>query len=594
MDESLKIDGTASDASRFAGRAGRLREHIKQFVYARKAEVVCACLLLVMGGNLLAVISRKSITNDEVVSIPAGYYHLAAGNFQISIDHPPVTKMYAALPLLFIQPNEPPITVRPGEDSQQRTLRTQEEFWNANASKFAAISFWPRVPMITLTMALGVLIFVYARQLFGARAAALSVFLFSLEPTVLAHGRTVLNDLPAALAYLLFFFVLHSYLKAPDWRHAIVLGLVSGLAVATKFSMVIIAPVLVLTALVTIWMAPRRGDAHARVGGRMILAALAALLVINAAYFFQGQPPEQLEFPWLASTFSPAHLGGAMTGVRALAKIVPSYVLSGIDFVLARNKYGQTASLLGAYSDTGWWYYFPLAFALKTTIPFLLISVAAICWSLRRLFAERNKMFLALLVPFGIYFLISLTSHINIGIRHFLPVFPFLFILGGAFLDWLLRQRRAGRAAVIVVVLLAGWTIIEAGRAYPNHMSYMNQLTWSHPRWYYLSDSNIEWGDDVPELANYLHARGETNVRAALLGGWATLPRYGVGYVSLLVPPGTQLPETRYVAIGASFLNGTSVTINRPGQSRQDFFAEYRNRIPEAVFGNSIYLYREK
>jgi hypothetical protein len=594
MDESLKIDETASDASGLAGRARRLRERSKQFVRARKAEVVCACLLLVMGGNLLAVISRKSITNDEVVSIPAGYYHLAAGNFQISIDHPPLTKMYAALPLLFIQPDEPPITVRPGEDSQQRTLRTQEEFWNANANKFAAISFWSRVPMITLTLALGVLIFIYGRQLFGARAAMLSVFLFSLEPTVLAHGRTVLNDLPAALAYLLFFFALHSYLKAPDWRHAIVLGLVSGLALATKFSMIIIAPVLVLVALVTIWMAPRRGDTRGRVSGRMILATLAALLVINASYFFHGQPPEQLEFPWLASTFSPRHLDGAMTGVRLLAKIVPSYVLSGIDFVLARNKYGQTASLLGAYSDTGWWYYFPTAFALKTTIPFLLISVAAILWSLWKLLAGRNKIFLALLVPLGIYLLISLPSHINIGIRHFLPVFPFLFIFGGAFLDWLLRQRRMRPAALIIVVLLAGWTVFEAVRAYPDQMSYMNELTSSHPRWYYLSDSNIEWGDDVPELANYLRARGETKVRAALLGGWATLPRYGVGYVSLLVPPDTQLPETRYVAIGASFLNGSTVTITRPGQKREDFFAEYRNRVPEAVFGNSIYLYREK
>lgn len=588
------MDGNASGSGRLAASAARLFERTIQFVRARKAEVVCACLLLGMSGTMLAVISRKSITNDEVVIIPAGYYHLAAGNFQILVDHPPLARMYAALPLLFLQPNEPPINVRPGEDSQQRTLRAEEEFWSANESYFATISFWSRVPMITLTLALGVLIFIYTRQLFGARAALLAVFFFSLEPNVLAHGRTVQNDLPAALVYLLFFFTLHAYLKASDLKHALALGLVMGLAMATKFSMIMLGLVLILVAIFSIWSAPRRQITRWQAAGRLGLTMLAALFVINAAYFFHGQPPDTLEFPWLASTFSPAHLSEVMLGIRALAKIVPSYLLAGVDIVLYRNQHPQTASLLGAYSDSGWWYYFPLAFALKTTIPFLLTSVAALVWSLWRVFAKREKLFLAVLVPLAIYLLVSMTGHINIGIRHLLPAFPFLFILGGAFLDRLLGLRRLRYAAVILVVLTGGWTVFEAVRAYPHHMSYMNELTCCHPRWYYLSDSNIEWGDDVPELANYLRARGETKVRAALLGGWATLPKYGVGYVSLLVPADTQLPDTGYVAIGASFLNGSTVPISRPGQNKQDFFAEYRNRVPEAVFGNSIYLYREK
>lgn len=588
------MDGTASGSGRLADSAARFFERTSQFVRARWAEVACACLLLVMGGNMLAVISRKSITNDEVVIIPAGYYHLAAGNFQILVDHPPLTRMYAALPLLFIQPAEPPITVRAGEDSQQRTLRTEEEFWNANATRFAAISFWSRVPMITLTLALGLLIFVYTRQLFNARAAVLAVFLFALEPNVLAHGRTVQNDLPAALVYLLFFFALHGLLKKPDLKRAVALGLVSGLALATKFSMIILGPVLLLVAIYSIWSAPRQKTTRLRAAGRLALTALITLLVINIAYSFHNQPPATLEFPWLASTFSPGHMDEVMAGVRALAKIIPSYLLAGIDIVLYRNQHPQKGSLFGAYSDTGWWYYFPVAFALKTTIPFLLTSVAALGWSLWRAIAKRERLFLWLLVPFAFYLLVSLTGHINIGIRHFLPAFPFLFILGGALFDRLLGSRRLRHAALVIVVVMSGWIVGEAVRAYPDHMSYMNEFTCCHPRWYYLSDSNIEWGDDVPELANYLRARGETQVRAALLGGWATLPRYGVGYLSLIGPPDMQLPETRYVAIGASFLNGSTVPINRPGQKPEDFFAEYRNRVPEAVFGNSIYLYREK
>ena len=90
----------------------------------------------------------------------------------------------------------------------------QERFWEDNRGSFETISFWTRVPMIALTVALGILIFVFARELFSARAAVLAVALFSLEPTVLAHGRVVQTDIPAAFGYLLVSFMLYRYLLA--------------------------------------------------------------------------------------------------------------------------------------------------------------------------------------------------------------------------------------------------------------------------------------------------------------------------------------------------------------------------------------------
>jgi hypothetical protein len=127
----------------------------------------------------------------------------------------------------------------------------------------------------------------------------------------------------------------------------------------------------------------------------------------------------------------------------------------------------------------------------------------------------------------------------------------------------------------------------------------MNQLASSHPHWMYLSDSNVEWGDDAGALADYLKAKGETRVRAAFLGGSVTLPLYGVKYVDLLSPPEVHLENTRYVALGASYLNGSTVSGWSEGSGRDtptqryNYFARYREREPEAVFGNSIYLYRE-
>jgi hypothetical protein len=204
-----------------------------------------------------------------------------------------------------------------------------------------------------------------------------------------------------------------------------------------------------------------------------------------------------------------------------------------------------------------------------------------------------------LLVPVVIYMLTTMLTSINIGIRHFLAVFPFLCIMSGALIQHLLRQPHR-RVTLAILALLFAWMAFAAIRAYPNYIPYMNELAAGRPHWQYLSDSNVEWGDDAGALAQYLEQRGERSVRAAFLGGSVLLPLYGVEYVDLLAPPGTPLRETRYVALGASFLNGTSVPGWSEGSGREtkeqqrNYFAAYRELEPEAVFGETIYLYRVK
>jgi 4-amino-4-deoxy-L-arabinose transferase-like glycosyltransferase len=129
-----------------------------------------------------------------------------------------------------------------GADQQfaRFTVLSSIEFWQRNQLRFHAIAFWSRVPMVLLTLALGVLIYVYGSQLFGARAAVLAVALFSLEPTMLAHGWIVHTDIAAAFAYLLFFFTLHAYFRASTLSRALCVGLATGLALLAKFSMVIL------------------------------------------------------------------------------------------------------------------------------------------------------------------------------------------------------------------------------------------------------------------------------------------------------------------------------------------------------------------
>ncbi|HEY3042209.1 MAG TPA: glycosyltransferase family 39 protein [Pyrinomonadaceae bacterium] len=601
MDESPGNREPEAVESWTVASLGRRLEAFKQWVHSHQTELMSAGLLLLMAVNMLAAISRKSITNDEIVHIPAGYYHLVAGDFQLNNEHPPLIKMWAALPLLFIQPNESPPTAEEKQGSfNALTWSYEHRFWQANRQQFETILFSTRAMMVLLTLGLGVLIFVYARSLFGSGAALIAVALYSIEPTVLGHGRLVHNDLPSALTFLLFFFVLQIYLNARTTHNALLLGFASGVALITKFSMIVLLPVIACLTVAGFAFAPSLHESRKRLMLHAAIVACLVLLIVNAAYRFQGPPVASGDVQWVQAR-SPEAFESWMTFFRVGSKVVPTYYLFGQYNVMLHNRDGHAASLLGQYSNQGWWYYFPVAFALKTSLPFLIVSVAALAWALWTVLRRRDWRFLWLIGPVAIYAALSMSSRINIGIRHFLPVYPFFFIAGGALLDRLLRVRYAHHLMVALVALTFGWMSVEILRAYPDYIPYMNQLASGHPRWWYLSDSNVEWGDDLRALAEYLQARGETEVRGALSGGWGTLQFYGIAYHEIFPKPGRVIPETRYVAIGASFLNGSTIAIPEDEQGRLvseqqriNYLDEYRTRAPEAVFGKSIYLYRMK
>lgn len=568
----------------------RLRGIAKQYA----PQLISAGLLLLMAVNLLTVIARKSITIDESLIIPSGYYYLKSRSFYIEPDHPPLSKLLAGLPLVFLPLETPPLPNLDREPSADQTLTAASRFWTANRQHFADVFFWARVPMVILTLMLGALIFIFARRLFNDRAAVLAVALFSFEPTILAHGR-VIKDIHVAFAYLLFFFALYLYGSRPTLQRALWLGLACGLALTAKYSMVILVPMLLVTFCLLVIRPPSRTE-RLQLPVHFLIAALATLLMLKAAYFFIDQPLIAADLEALARN-DPARLPLLLAALKASSAFVPPYFVYGVYRTFTHNDLGHPAFLLGNFSDNGWWYYFPVAFALKTTIPFLILTIVSLVWAIRGA-SKRDARFLILLIPIVIYGVMAIQASINIGIRHLLPIFPFFFILGGVFLDRLLGMRHARFGAALVSITIAACAL-EAWRAYPNYISYANQLASNRPAWHYLSDSNIEWGDDAGALASYLKEKGETRVRAAFLGGSLVLPLYQVEYVDLLAPPEVRLPDTRYVAIGASYLNGSTVTGWSAGSGREtpaqqhNYFARYRDRQPEAVFGNSIYLYRE-
>ncbi len=193
MDESLHQAAVGDGAVVFEPR--RALDAARAWARARACVLVCVALLAFMSLQMLSVVWQKSITVDEVVMIPAAYYHLAAANCQLVHEHPPLVKILAGLPLLLLQPDETdPAKLGHAPDSPVGKWTYCERFWDDNPRLFESISFWARVPMIALSVLTGFLLFAFARDLFGEAAAVLAVALYTLEPTLLAHGRVVQTD----------------------------------------------------------------------------------------------------------------------------------------------------------------------------------------------------------------------------------------------------------------------------------------------------------------------------------------------------------------------------------------------------------------
>jgi hypothetical protein len=161
----------------------------------------------------------------------------------------------------------------------------------------------------------------------------------------------------------------------------------------------------------------------------------------------------------------------------------------------------QPAFLMGDYSISGWRYYFPVAFLIKASIPFLVLLTISLI-RLRQLEKEGKKKVLFLLLPAGIIFLLAVLSRINTGVRYILPIFPFLIVLASSSVFWFRGWKKIFLAGLIF------WQILGAIRIYPDYLAYFNEFIGGSSQGYrYLADSNLDWGQDLKRLASFIREK---------------------------------------------------------------------------------------
>ncbi len=360
-------------------------------------------------------------------------------------------------------------------------------------------------------------------------------------------------------------------------------ALAFGLALLTKFSALLLVPALIVLLAIRWRQVPDQFPMRRALTAAAAFAATAILLV-TVFYWPETVRAWSGELPSLKSVVKRGNpIGENLYRAGKWFHLPAHAFLAGLSKVADHNRGGHASYLLGMRSDKGWWYYFPVVFAVKSTLAAWIATLGLVAAGLVALRRRSRPSFLwcALVIPPAIYFLISMTSAINIGMRHILPIYPFLYLAAAV----LLTQAGAQPWARTAVLLLAGLQIAECAWIAPNYLAFFNALSGgpgNGPR--YLVDSNIDWGQDVKKLKNWLAAHGTDTARVWYFGN-APMDYYGIRAEAFPGP----LDEKGWNAIrgyavaSVTVLHGVYVPLN--------LVAPLRLREPVAKVGWSLYVY---
>jgi hypothetical protein len=558
-------------------------------------------LLAVMAAELALSARQQSQTFDEAVHIFAGYRYWKNFDFGFNPEHPPLVKLVAAIPLLRMPLRAPSI---PDADFKMVGFKTGHDFLYGNNAN--ALLWRARMAAAVFTIALALALFLVANSMRGAGPAFLALALLVFEPNILAHGALVTTDVGAAFGFFLAVGSFYFYLKKPSALRLAGAGLAAGLCIAAKHSGILIFPMLLFLSLAQL---PPLRDRVSRkfdpgLGKRALrqLASLAAisaisLLVLWSLYGFRyaARPPGLAVKPPFQEFVKPmGRNSSAMVLQIARWHLLPESYLYGVADI---STLGTLPTVIfGKYYPAAQWFYFPSVFIIKSTLAFLvfccLVPVSAALWGKR---FRRETIFLV--IPPAIYLVVAMSAGINYGVRHLLPVYPFLIVLV-SFAAWALAEKR--RELAVLVAVLVVCHVASSIRAFPNYIPYANEL-WGGPAKTHeiLADSNVDWGQGLTAMKQYIGQHQIKNCWFAYFGSLIVdVSYYGIpckvlptAFADLIHSP---MPIVPPQVEGPVFISATEISRMYWRADWVNPYVALQQMPPSALIADSILMYDGK
>jgi tetratricopeptide (TPR) repeat protein len=573
---------------------------------------VLACGAFVFLFSLIAITSfiQKSPTVDEPVHLLSGYSYLKWGDFRSNPEHPPLAKMLAALPLMVFdikdpRPSSPHWDLIPAANPLSlHTIKVAAQMLFVE-NDAETLFFYAKLMMIALALVLGLFVFKWSRDLFGLGAAIVSLFVYALDPNILAHSQLVHTDLPFTATFFIATYFFYRTLNRLNLANLIFTILFFSLAAITKWGYTVILLAWAILGAVHIFSSQRQELAIGisrtvsdRWGKTVLLAAVFACALMTAYVFiwaaygfrFDAIPGGKLHLP-MAEELPQSAAAKALVTFLIQYHLFPEAWIYGQLHIL--NNLGRDAYLFGQMSfGHGKWLYFPVAFAVKTPLPTLLLLLATlVLWILDR---NQRKAETALFIPVVVYFSLAVWSGMNIGLRHILPIYPFLFVIVGGTAIKLWQAKT--RMAYSILAVLCAWYIVSSVVTYPSYLTFFNEIAGGARNGHkILLDSNLDWGQDLKGLKAWMVRHDVQNVQFLYFGFYdIAAPRYyGINAFYLpgswvgseaISPESPQRPD--YLAISANHLYGYF-----HGGRDEGFVKPFQSADSLAIIGNSILVY---
>ncbi len=492
-----------------------------------------------------------SATVDEPIHIASGYEWFK-GELTTDMTHPPLARVLAALPLRM---EGLPYPTPSGMVDRGNQLLYHGDRYVKNLAR-------ARMGNLVLLALAIVSVAAWARRVFPRAEAIAAAALFTAHPLLLGHAGLATTDLAVAATLPLALLALDCWLESPTITRGALLGIAVALGVLSKFSFFVFFPA---CAVIVFFLRP---IGRIRPIGPIGPIAVAFLLVW-AGYRFDFRRPatvvehggEMLEWAAPAPLKPPARLMGN------LPLPAPALVI-GMAQVKLHERLGHTAYLLGHESRTGWWYYFPVVFFYKSPLPWLILAA----WGAVALMRNRNgAVFFACAAAI---MLMAMTTSLNIGARHILPIVAPLSICAGFAVMQIWRSARDAFGRTALAGLIA-WLAIGVSVEHPDYLAWYNELAQPNPSWY-AADSNIDWGQDVLRLAKAVEELHIDHLHGAFMNS-TRLDAHGINAEGL-----PREKVTGWVAASENWL--------RFGEANHDYdwLSAYR---PVRQVGKTIRLY---
>ncbi len=543
---------------------------------SRISTIAPTVLLLILWTLTLRAACAISLTIDEGLHIASGYTILRTGDYRLIEEHPPLTKLWLALPLLAVRDLPDPRSLPAWTEAAAPTTESLPLLHMAQQLIYPyrpldRLVLPARAMEALLAVLLGAAVFRWAKDLWGWRGGLCALFLLTFDPNILAHAAVAGTDLGAACFIALALFSLYRFLRRRTMSRLILAGITLGLALGSKTSAVLLLPVVAFLVLLVL---PRRKFAS------LIWLMLIAGLTLWGLYGFEIGSIHSVPFPVLAAS-------------HAIPWLRLREHMAG----------GHAAFLMGENRTHGWWYYFPVAFALKTPLPtlaLLLVASLQVCKSASSHIRQSANLQSAIrrwgpLVLFPlVYGLSSLFSPLNIGYRHLLPILPCIFILASRSAQHATRNTQYATRISYSVFRIAclAWLFVGTLLISPHYLAYFNELAGGPDNgWRYLADSNTDWGQGYKDLARFQRERdlGPVRLSAFIFYDPAI---YGVQYEPLtpirgdtpaIFPSRFNPPPGDYV-ISATTLDGIPLV-------DPEMFDWFRKREPDARIAHVLFYY---